>query len=112
MKKLLSIALMAVAFVTLTFTTPAMAADAGAGAGIFNANCAVCHMGGNNTINPAKTLKQDDLDANGKNTSAAIVSQVTNGNGAMPAFGASLSAADIENVAAFVLDKAASGWAG
>lgn len=112
MKKLLSIALMAITFVTVTFSSPAMAADAGAGAGVFNANCAVCHMGGNNTVNPAKTLKQDDLSANGKDTAAAIVTQVTNGNGAMPAFSGTLSASDIENVAAYVLGQASSGWAG
>jgi cytochrome c6 len=112
LKKLLSIALLAAAFVTFAFISPAMAADSGAGAGVFNANCAVCHMGGNNTVNPAKTLKQGDLDANGKNTAAAIVTQVTNGNGAMPAFGSTLSASDIENVAAYVLGQAAAGWAG
>lgn len=112
MKKLLSIALMAVTFVTFALGSPAMAADAGAGASVFNANCAVCHMGGNNTVNPEKTLKQDVLAANGKDTAAAIVTQVTNGNGAMPAFGSTLSASDIENVAAYVLDQAASGWAG
>jgi mono/diheme cytochrome c family protein len=30
----------------------------------------------------------------------------------MPAFGSTLSASDIENVAAYVLDQAAGGWAG
>jgi cytochrome c6 len=112
LKKLLSIALMAIAFVTVTFASPAMAADTGAGAGVFKANCAVCHMGGNNTVNPEKTLKQDVLAANGKDTATAIATQVTNGNGAMPAFGTTLSASDIENVSAYVLDQAASGWAG
>ncbi len=112
MKKLLSITIAAVAWVTFAFGSPAMAADAGAGAGVFNANCAVCHMGGNNTVNPAKTLKKDVLAENGKDTAAAIVTQVTNGNGAMPAFGSTLSASDIENVAAYVLGQAESGWAG
>ncbi len=112
MKKLLSIALMAVALITLTFGSPAFAADAGAGAGVFSANCAVCHVGGNNAVNPTKTLKKDVLAENGKDTAAAIITQVTNGNGAMPAFGATLAASDIENVAAYVLEQAASGWAG
>ncbi|MEL6129889.1 MAG: c-type cytochrome [Cyanobacteria bacterium J06554_1] len=89
---------------------PALAADAGAGAQVFSANCAACHIGGGNAVNPAKTLKQDDLIANGKDTADAIVTQVTNGNGAMPAFGGRLTAEQIENVAAYVLAQADKGW--
>lgn len=90
--------------------SPAMAADAGAGAQIFSANCAACHIGGNNAVNPAKTLKQADLVKYSKDTPDAIITQVTNGNGAMPAFGARLTPAQIENVAAYVLAQAEKGW--
>ena len=41
---------------------------------------------------------------------AAIAYQVTNGKGAMPAFGGRLSDADIANVAAYVASQAESGW--
>ena len=92
------------------FSAPAFAGDAGAGATVFSANCAACHAGGGNVINPAKTLSSADLEANGKNSSDAIVTQVTNGNGAMPAFGGRLSADDIENVAAYVLQQSSAGW--
>ncbi|NJM94953.1 MAG: c-type cytochrome [Acaryochloridaceae cyanobacterium CSU_5_19] len=94
-----------VAIVTFALGRPVLAD----GAGVFNANCAACHANGGNVVNPAKTIKQKDLDANGKNTLAAVVAQVTNGNGAMPAFGASLSSADIESVAQYVLDQAPNG---
>ncbi len=106
MKKLLSIALTALAVLTFAISSPVLAADAGAGAGVFNANCAACHAGGNNVVQADKTLKSDALAANGMNSADAIINQVTNGKGGMPAFGASLSAADIENVAAYVLDQA------
>ena len=106
MKKLLSVALAALAALTFAISSPALAADAGAGASVFNANCAACHAGGNNVVQADKTLKSDALDKNGMNSADAIISQVKNGKGSMPAFGASLSDADIENVAAFVLDKA------
>jgi cytochrome c6 len=42
----------------------------------------------------------------------AIMTQVTNGKNAMPAFGGRLSGDDIANVAAYVLSQADKGWAG
>ena len=89
---------------------PALAADAAAGGQVFSANCAACHIGGGNAVNPAKTLKKDDLVAYGKDTSEAISTQVTNGNGGMPAFGGRLTPEQIENVAAYVLEQSAKGW--
>ncbi|MEA5463070.1 cytochrome c6 PetJ [Leptothoe sp. PORK10 BA2] len=107
-----SILAMVLAFVAtaLCMASPALAADADAGAQVFASTCAACHIGGGNVVNSAKTLKQADLSANGKDTAAAIVTQVTNGNGAMPAFGNRLTAEQIDNVAAYVLAKADQGW--
>lgn len=51
-----------------------------------------------------------DLEANGKNSVAAIVAQITNGNGAMPGFKGRISDSDMEDVAAYVLDQAEKGW--
>ncbi|NJK29183.1 MAG: c-type cytochrome [Acaryochloris sp. SU_5_25] len=109
MKKFLSIALTALAVLTFAITTPALAADAGAGAGVFNANCAACHAGGNNVVQPEKTLKKAALEQFGMFSADAIITQVTNGKGGMPAFGSSLSSTDIENVAAYVLGQADNG---
>ncbi|GAP96755.1 cytochrome C553 [Leptolyngbya sp. NIES-2104] len=94
----------------LGMNQPAWAADAAAGAKVFNANCAACHAGGGNAINPAKTLKKDALVANGKDTVEAIVIQVTNGKGAMPSFKGRLNEDQIQSVALYVLDKAEKGW--
>jgi cytochrome c6 len=66
-------------------------------------------MGGLNAVVKAKTLKQDALEAYGKNSVEAIVAQITNGAGAMPRF-ASLSQTDKEDIAAYVLAQAASDW--
>ena len=41
---------------------------------------------------------------------AAVVKQVTNGKGAMPAFGGRLSDADIASVAAYVIQTSKAGW--
>jgi cytochrome c6 len=72
-------------------------------------------MGGGNVVNAERTLKQDALEAYLANYSAgheaAIQTQVTNGKNAMPAFGGKLSASDIEDVAAYVEEMAAKGWA-
>ena len=93
-----------------SFSGNALAGDAASGAGVFNANCAACHAGGNNVINAAKTLKIDALKANDKYSIEAIKYQVTNGYGAMPAFGGRLTDEQIEDVATYVLSQADSGW--
>ena len=110
MKSILATVIAFVAGAIFLNASPAMAADAGAGAQVFSANCAACHIGGGNAVNPAKTLKKDDLVANGKDTADAIITQVTNGNGGMPAFGGRLTPEQIENVAAYVLSQSDKGW--
>lgn len=110
MKKLLSMILVAIAVLTVAFVPPAQAADAAAGAKIFTANCTACHMNGNNVVMSQKTLKKEALQQYGMYSQEAIITQVTKGKGAMPAFGGRLSGADIENVAAYVLEQADKGW--
>ena len=110
MKFILATVVAFVASALFLAAPPAMAADAGAGAQVFSANCAACHIGGGNAVNPAKTLKKDDLVTYEKDTAEAIVYQVTNGNGGMPAFGGRLTPEQIENVAAYVLSQADKGW--
>eukprot|EP00441_Pelagodinium_beii_P035864 CAMPEP_0197626970 /NCGR_PEP_ID=MMETSP1338-20131121/5719_1 /TAXON_ID=43686 ORGANISM="Pelagodinium beii, Strain RCC1491" /NCGR_SAMPLE_ID=MMETSP1338 /ASSEMBLY_ACC=CAM_ASM_000754 /LENGTH=158 /DNA_ID=CAMNT_0043197573 /DNA_START=58 /DNA_END=534 /DNA_ORIENTATION=- len=85
---------------------PVMAADLENGAAIFSGNCAACHAGGNNTIAAEKKLKKEALVTYGKYEVSAIIKQVTNGYGAMPAFGEKLGPDDIEDVANWVFDKA------
>lgn len=106
MKKLLSIFLVAIAVLTVAFVPPAQAGNAAAGKGIFTANCAACHMGGNNVVMAQKTLKKDALEKYGMYSAEAIIKQVTYGKGAMPRFGGRLNPTQIENVAAYVLDQA------
>ena len=93
------------------FAMPAHAADAEAGGKVFAANCAACHAGGRNAVNPAKTLQKAALEKYEMYADAAIITQVTNGKNAMPAFGKKLSAEQIANVASYVLAKADDGWA-
>lgn len=109
MKQIWAIAISAL-LALMMFASPAFAGDAGNGSQIFTNNCAACHLGGGNVINAAKTLKIADLTANGKDSVAAIQTQVNNGNGAMPAFAGRLTDQDIEDVATYVLAQAESGW--
>jgi cytochrome c6 len=109
-KKLLVLVFALVTIVGLGFANPALAGDVGNGSKIFSANCAACHAGGNNVVNGAKTLKQDALKQYDKYSVEAIVTQVTKGAGAMPAFASKLSAPEIEDVATYVLSQAESGW--
>ena len=85
---------------------PALAADLENGESIFNGNCTACHAGGNNSIVAEKKLKKDALVQYGKYDVQAIITQGTNGNGAMPAFGEKLGPDDIEDVANWVYNKA------
>ena len=73
---------------------------------IFTANCAACHAGGQNSVVANKTLQIEALEQYSKDTVTAIVTQVTNGNGAMPAFGGRLEDNEIESVANYVLNQA------
>jgi cytochrome c6 len=110
LKKLLSVVALAIALFTFAFNSPALAGDVAAGAKVFSANCAACHMGGNNVIMANKTLKKEALAQYGMNSIEAITKQVTNGKNAMPAFGGRLTAAQIEDVATYVLDQSEKGW--
>lgn len=112
MKKLLAITLTAFLFV-FSFGNAAFAADIANGATLFNANCNACHLGGRNTIMPAKNLKIEALkkylagyNDDSKTLEEAIAYQVTNGKGAMPAFRGRLSDGQIADVAAYVADQA------
>lgn len=111
MKRLISFVLLAIAIVTVSFTSPALAdGDAASGAKIFSANCTACHMGGNNVVMANKTLKKDALEKYGMNSIEAIVNQVTNGKNAMPAFKGRLNAQQIQDVATYVLQQSEKGW--
>lgn len=110
MKKLLSVALLAIALATFAFTPPALAGNAANGSKIFNANCVACHRGGNNVVIASKTLKKKALKKYKMFSNKAIVKQVTNGKGAMPAFGGRLTKEQINDVATYVLKQAEKGW--
>lgn len=95
-----------IALLTFTFAAPALAD----GAQVFSANCAACHMGGRNAVNPAKTLQKADLEQYEMNSADKIITQVTNGKNAMPSFKGRLTDDQIASVAEYVLQQSAAGW--
>ncbi len=110
LRRLLSLVLLAIAVFTLGLDRPALAAETANGAKIFSGNCASCHMGGGNIIIANKTLKRPALEKYNMTSMEAIVYQVQNGKNAMPAFKGRLSNKEIEDVAAYILEKAEQGW--
>lgn len=110
MKKLFAILCLGFLLTSVLFNRPAFAADLSNGAKVFSANCAACHVGGGNLVNAAKTLKKADLEKYEMASLDAIKAQITQGKNAMPAFGGRLNADQIEDVAAYVLSQAESGW--
>jgi cytochrome c6 len=79
---------------------------------LFETQCAGCHPNGANIIRRGKNLKQKALERNGYATKAAIIDLVTHGKGNMSAYGDRLSPEQIENLAQYVLDRAALNWKG
>lgn len=100
------IACCAVAASFLMFAGNAMAGDIAAGSQIFAQNCAACHINGGNVVNGAKTLKKADLEKYEMYSVDKIVTQVTKGKMAMPAFLGRLNETQIQDVAAYVYDQA------
>lgn len=95
---------------TFTFSLPALAADTANGAQIFSVQCAGCHVNGGNIVRRGKTLKLKALKRNHVDSQVAIASLVTNGKNNMSAYKDRLSAKEIEDVAAYVLEQAEKGW--
>jgi cytochrome c6 len=110
MKRIVTVMLLGIAIFTFAFSSPALAADSVSGGKLFSANCASCHAGGKNLVQADKSLKKEALEKYGMYSAEAIIAQVTKGKNAMPAFGKRLKANEIENVAAYVLEKADNGW--
>jgi len=108
MKTIISV----VALTLISFANSTLAADAEKGEEIFTKNCMSCHSGGKNIMAAGKSLSKADLETHKMNSAAAIIELVTHGKPPMPAFGklGTINAADIENVAAYVLKKADAGW--
>jgi mono/diheme cytochrome c family protein len=83
---------------TSSSSAAATAVSVKAGMTVFDSTCASCHTlaaaGSTGTVGP----NLDQL----KPSDALVVHQVTNGGGGMPAFGSSLSKAQIQSVALFV----------
>eukprot|EP01083_Nonionella_stella_P029263 80620_1 len=102
------------AIITATVTAPhaALAGDVQNGEQLFNNNCAACHAGGQNVIMPNKTLEKEALETYlaGGRSEKSIISQVTNGKNAMPAFGGRLGDDQIADVAAYVMATSEKGW--
>lgn len=103
-------AVLLIVAVLFSVTPSVLAADLASGAKVFGANCASCHVNGRNMVNPAKTLQKTDLEKYEMASIEAIQNQVQNGKNAMPAFKGRLNDAQIEDVAAYVLNQAEQGW--
>lgn len=109
MKKFYLIAILLVSVALFAYVSRPLAQDLAEGQKVFDEYCSGCHSGGGNIKNPKRTLHMSALEKYGMNSMEAVKKQVTRGNG-MPSFESRLNAEQIENVAAYVLDKAQKGW--
>jgi cytochrome c6 len=95
---------------TFAFNSPALAEDTANGAKIFSVQCAGCHDNGGNIVRRGKTLKLKALKRNQMDSQDAIATLVTNGKNNMSAYKDRLTAQEIQDVAAYVLEQAKQGW--
>ncbi len=113
MSNIISIIAIALVVLLTTINYPAVAditTNFERGAAVFKANCAGCHAQGGNIVRRGKNLKLKALHKNKVDTQAAIALLVANGKNNMSAYGDKLSTQEIEDVAAYVLQRAEEGW--
>ena len=99
------------------------ALDLSQGQTLFQGSCEGCHAGGGNNrpFSSTKTLFKKDLDQNGYNSIESIRSIIDKGKGGMLAYGefvsqkgniipARFTPEQMNNIAAYVLDRAEADW--
>lgn len=96
--------------ISVSYSQVSFAEDIQNGSKIFKARCATCHEKGKNLVNTKKQLTKSDLKKNEMFDRDNIVQQVTYGKGSMPRFEKVLKPKEIEDVAAYVLSQAETGW--
>eukprot|EP00286_Rhodomonas_abbreviata_P004507 CAMPEP_0181335032 /NCGR_PEP_ID=MMETSP1101-20121128/26605_1 /TAXON_ID=46948 /ORGANISM="Rhodomonas abbreviata, Strain Caron Lab Isolate" /LENGTH=132 /DNA_ID=CAMNT_0023445105 /DNA_START=214 /DNA_END=612 /DNA_ORIENTATION=+ len=101
----------------LLLASPVLAQEAQPRSGeeIFTTKCIACHAGGQNTLNPKKTLTKEALKKYGYDTEDKITEIVSNGKAPMPKYAIKskklgLSPEEISNVANYVLERSEQGW--
>lgn len=77
---------------------------------LFEINCAGCHPHGKNIIRRGKNLSLRALRRNKLDSLEAIAALVTNGKNNMSAYKDRLSEKEIQQVSAYVLQQAKTGW--
>ncbi|BAY89625.1 MULTISPECIES: cytochrome c6 PetJ [unclassified Tolypothrix] len=110
LNKLIKLLLITCLSLTSIFTSSAHAADLVNGAQIFEVHCVGCHINGGNIVRRGKTLKKKALKKYGMDSLEAISSIVTNGKNNMSAYKDRLTAEQIQDVAAYVLEQSAKDW--
>ncbi|MFM7361698.1 MAG: c-type cytochrome [Cyanobium sp.] len=87
---------------------PVLAAPAGAD--LFEAHCAGCHVNGGNIIRRGKTLRLAALERQGVASEAAIAAIAAGGAGQMSGYAGVLGEEGVAAVAAWVWQQAQSDW--
>ena len=111
LQKAVSVIAIASLVLLTSINSPALAnINTDNGAKVFKANCAGCHVNGGNIVRRRKNLKSKALHRHKVDTQDAVVSLVTNGKGIMSAYGDKLTAEQIADVSAYVLQRAEQNW--
>ncbi|MCX5902246.1 MAG: c-type cytochrome [Proteobacteria bacterium] len=74
---------------------------------LFEKHCAVCHPNGGNVVNPKKTLKKKDRDANGISSADKLTGYMMNPGPGMPRLvheDRELTKEQAESIAAYIIE--------
>lgn len=107
---ILGLLILSLSLAPLPGTPTARAADTANGAKIFQVHCVGCHPKGGNIIRRGKNLKKRALKRNKRDSLQAIAGLVANGKSLMSAYKDRLTAREIEDVSAYVLEQAEKKW--
>ena len=105
---LLSMAILLFSFMFTNST--AIASDLANGAKVFQENCNGCHVKGGNIVRRGKNLKLRTLMKNKLDSVDAIAELVSQGKNSMSAYQDRLNNSEIEDVAAYVFNRAKENW--
>jgi cytochrome c6 len=91
-------------FAVVVAATASVVSAATSGEDLFKLHCAACHADGGNIINPKKTLKKADREANGVKTAKDIIGLMRKPGPGMTTFDAkTIPEKDVKAIADYIL---------
>ena len=110
MKRLLTITFAILISLALIDINPVLAVNLSNGAKIFSVQCAGCHPNGGNIVRRGQNLRLRNLRRHKLDSVETLAYLIANGKNNMSGFKDRLSTLEIQELSAYVLERAEKGW--